>query len=93
MKTKNERKNQLVAVFGIFRMHSEIIRNIGAGLTGYADSAVLSLTHTEYITESQGKTRRFSAFDSVTFDPRLSNIWSVAQKYFRRGSVIVFGHV
>ena len=93
MKTKNERKNQLAAVFGIFRMLSEIIRNIGAGLTDYADSAVLSLTHTENITESQGKTRRFSAFDSVTFDPRLSNIWSAAQKYFRRGSVIVFGHV
>ena len=60
---------------------------IGAGLTDYADSAVLSLTHTENITEAQGKTRRFSAFDSVTFDPRLSNIWSAAQKYFRRGSM------
>ena len=55
MKTKNERKNQLTAVFGIFRMLSEIIRNIGAGCTDYADSAVLSLTHTENITDAYEK--------------------------------------
>ncbi len=55
MKTKNERKNQLTAVFGIFRMLSEIIRNIGASRTDHADSAVLSLTHTENITDVHEK--------------------------------------
>ena len=55
MKTKNERKNQLTAAFGTFRMLSEIIRNIGASLTDHADSAVLSLTHTENITDAHEK--------------------------------------
>ena len=34
----------------------------------------VDLTHVQNITESRPKTRRFLAFDSVTFCPRLSNI-------------------
>ncbi len=40
MKTKNERKNQLTAVFGIFRMLSEIIRNITGGMKPVVVDAV-----------------------------------------------------
>ena len=37
--------------------------------------ARILLSRTQNITESRGKTRRFLAFDSVTFCPRLSNIF------------------
>lgn len=41
--------------------------------------ARILLSRTQNITESRGKTRRFLAFDSVTFGPRLSNIFCLTQ--------------
>ena len=41
--------------------------------------ARILLSRTQNITESRGKTRRYLAFDSITFDPRLSNIFCLTQ--------------
>ena len=52
----------------------------------HRDGPGILLSRTRNITEARGKTRRFLAFDSVTFGPRLSNIPGMSQKHPEYGS-------
>ena len=65
------------------RLHWDIT---GTVLEYYWAAPEMLLSRTWNITEAQGKTRRFLAFDSITFGPRLSNIPGMSQKHSEYGS-------